>query len=242
MPKKILTFEPAKQLAIANRILVAQGVLDTFGHVSVRDELHKDRFLLARNMAPGAVLPRDVMSYDLDSKPLDPRGRSSYRERFIHGEIYRAYPGVNAVVHSHSPSIIPFGATDVPLRPIYHMGSFLGTGAPVFEIRDVEGDATDLLISNNALGKALATKLGDFPVLLLRGHGAVAVGESLRQAVFRAVFAEVNAKIAAQALLIGRGRANFLSKGETETATRTIDSQVARALDLWESEAAAQIK
>jgi ribulose-5-phosphate 4-epimerase/fuculose-1-phosphate aldolase len=241
MPKEEFNPELAQQLAVANRILVAQSVLDTFGHVSVRDSLHKDRFLLARNMAPGAVRAEDIIAYDLDSKPIDAGGRSSYLERFIHGEIYRTHPEVNAVVHSHSASIIPFGTTDVPLKPIYHMASFLGAGAPIFEIREAGGDATDLLISNNALGKALAAKLGNAPVMLLRGHGDVAVGTSLRQAIFRAVFAEVNAKIAAQALLIGRGHANFLNEGESMAAAKTIDSQVARALELWESEALASM-
>src|SRR5437762_10306743 len=132
---------------------------------------------MSRSIAPELVTAGDVMEYDLDSTPVDGRGRGSYLERFIHGEIYKRRPDVKAVVHSHSPSVIPFGVTPVELKPIYHMGSFLGTGVPVFEIRKV-APASDMLIRDNALGKALAETLGDKTVVLMRGHGSVAVGDS----------------------------------------------------------------
>src|SRR6516162_6412596 len=147
-------------LVAANRILSDQGVVDGFGHVSARHEEDATRFLLARSMAPGLVTADDILEFDLDGAALDPRGRPLYVERFIHSEIYKAHPEVNAVVHSHSPSVIPFGVTKVPLRPIYHMSSFLGGGVPVFENREAGGPATDMLIRNPALGLALARQLG----------------------------------------------------------------------------------
>ena len=124
-----------EDLVAANRILVEQGVLDGYGHVSVRHDRDASRYLMSRSIAPELVTVADVLEYDLDSVPVDPRGRTSYLERFIHGEIYKARPDIMAVVHSHSPSVIPFGATGIPLRPLYHMSAFLVGGAPVFDIR-----------------------------------------------------------------------------------------------------------
>src|SRR5439155_1392610 len=133
-------------LVAANRILYDQGVVDGFGHVSGRHDQNPERFLLARSMAPGLVTAADIMEFDLAGDPIDPQGRTPYLERFIHSEIYKAYPAVQAVVHSHSPAVIPFGVVGTPLKPIYHMGSFLGLGVPVFEIREAGGPATDRLI------------------------------------------------------------------------------------------------
>src|ERR1700737_432039 len=146
-------------LVAANRILHDQGVVDGFGHVSPRHDTDPARFLLARSMAPGLVTADDIMEFDLDGDALDRRGRTLYVERFIHSEIYKAYPKINAIVHSHSPSIIPFAATNVPLRPIYHMSSFLGAGVPIFEIREAGGAATDMLIRDPALGAAVPRQL-----------------------------------------------------------------------------------
>ena len=166
-----------EDLVAANRILVEQGVLDGYGHVSVaprpRPEPLPDVALASR---PSWSRAADVLEYDLDSVPVDPRGRTSYLERFIHGEIYKARPDVMAVVHSHSPSVIPFGATGVPLRPLYHMSAFLVGGVPVFDIRAASGAMTDMLVKTPALGAALARTLGRAPVALMRGHGAVVVG------------------------------------------------------------------
>lgn len=233
MPTTAFNPDLAAELATANRILFDQGVLDAFGHVSVRDDSKPDRFLLARNMAPGLVKPDDIIAYDLEGSPLDAAGRKSYLERFIHASIYKMYPKVNAVVHSHSPSIIPFGTTGIALRPIYHMASFLGAGAPVFEIRDVGGPATDMLITNNELGAALARKLERSTVVLMRGHGDVAIGDSLKQAVFRAVYTEVNARLAAEALLLSQGKATFLNEQEAAHSAETNNGQIGRAWDLW---------
>jgi HCOMODA/2-hydroxy-3-carboxy-muconic semialdehyde decarboxylase len=230
------------ELVLANHILFRQGVVDGFGHVSARHDRDPGRFLLSRSMAPALVTPDDIMTFDLDSAPLDqvgaadPRGRAPYLERFIHGEIYRARPEVTAVVHSHSPAVIPFGVSPVTLRPVSHMGGFLGEGAPVFEIRDTAGPASDMLIRDQALGAALARTLGGAAVALMRGHGSVAVGVSIRHAVFRAVYTEMNARIAAEALRLGP--VTYLTPEEAANVAAVNDRQIGRAWDLWALEVA----
>ena len=221
-----------EELAVANRILFRQGVLDAFGHVSARHDKRPDHFFLARNMAPGLVTAEDILEFDLAGNPIDAQGRAVYLERFIHGEIYRARPEVMAVVHSHSPAVIPFGLVRrQPLRSVCHMASFIGICTPVFEIRSAAGDDSDLLISTPALGVAMAQTLGSAPVVLMRGHGATVVGADLRRAVFRAIYTEVNARLQSQALALGE--VTYLSEGETVSSTRTIDTQVDRAWNLW---------
>jgi HCOMODA/2-hydroxy-3-carboxy-muconic semialdehyde decarboxylase len=218
-------------LVWANRILVNENVLDGFGHVSVRDPLQTDRFLIARSMAPALVTTADVLTCDLDGYVHDAQGRRTYMERFIHSEIYRARPDVLAVVHSHSPALIPFGVTGARLRPICHMSSFLGSLTPVFEIRMAAGENTDMLVRNTELGRALADTLGPHQVALMRGHGGVAVGVSLPQAVFRAVYTESNARLQAQAMALGA--VEYLSAGEAEAATETNNGQLERPWQLW---------
>jgi len=221
-----------EELAIANRILVDQGVVDAFGHVSVRHPARADRFLLARNMAPASVTPDDILEFDLDGEAVAPGAPRPYLERFIHGEVLRARPEVMAVVHSHSPAVIPFSvAQGVSLRAVSHMGSFLGVQTPVFEIRDVAGDASDLLIRDRPLGAALARSLGDRPAVLMRGHGVTVVGATLREAVFRAVYTEFNARIQLEAL--GLGPVTFLTAGEAAASAATNASQVDRAWNVW---------
>jgi ribulose-5-phosphate 4-epimerase/fuculose-1-phosphate aldolase len=227
-------------LVAANRILSDQGVVDGFGHVSARHPADPTRFLLARSMAPGLVSAEDILEFDLDGAALDPRGRALYVERFIHSEIYKTQPEVNAVVHSHSPSVIPFGATRVPLRPIYHMSSFLGASVPVFEIREAGGPATDMLIRSAELGAALARKIGASAVVLMRGHGDVVVGRSVRQVVFRAVYTEINARLQAEALRLGGGEVTFLSEEEAAKATQTNDAVIGRPWELWKRQALAR--
>jgi ribulose-5-phosphate 4-epimerase/fuculose-1-phosphate aldolase len=224
-------------LVAANRILDREGVLDGFGHVRARHGTDPARFLLARSMAPGLVTVDDIIEFDVDGNAIDPRGRALYVERFIHSEIYKAHPEVEAVVHSHSPSIIPFGATAVPLRPIYHMSSFLGAGAPVFEIREAGGPATDMLIRSPELGAALAHRLGNSAVVLMRGHGNVVIGHSLQQVVFRAIYTEVNAKLQADALRLGQGQVEFLNTEEAANATETNNNVLGRPWELWKRQA-----
>jgi ribulose-5-phosphate 4-epimerase/fuculose-1-phosphate aldolase len=223
--------EARAELAIANRILVDQGVLDAFGHVSVRHPARADRFLLARNMAPASVTPGDVVEFDLDGNAVDD-DRKPYLERFIHGEVLRARPDAMAVVHSHSPAVIPFSvARGVPLRAVSHMGSFLGVQTPVFEIREVAGDASDLLVRDRPLGVALARSLGTGPAVLMRGHGVTVVGATLREAVFRAVYTEFNARIEIEALELGP--VTFMTAGEAAASAATNASQVDRAWNVW---------
>src|SRR2546428_10560563 len=187
------------KLVLANRILYRQGVVDGFGHVSARHDKSPAHFLLARNMAPGLVRRDDIVTFDLDGAALDAQGRRVYLERFIHGEIYRARADVHAIVHSHSPSVIPFGVTGQPLRPVFHMSGFLGEGTALFEIRDVAGD-TDMLVSNGRLGVALAAALGPRSAVLMRGHGSTVVGASLEQAGYPAVYPQGNARLPIQAM------------------------------------------
>src|SRR5271170_5505840 len=176
-----------EEIALANRILFNQGVVDGFGHVSLRHPERPDCFLLARSVAPALVTADDIICFGPDGEPLDASGRAVYLERFIHSEIFRARPEVMSVVHSHSPSVVPFGVVrDVTLRPICHMSGFLAPAAPVFEIRATAGPGSDMLIRDRRLGEALARSLGAHAAVLMRGHGSTVVGTSLRQAVFRA--------------------------------------------------------
>jgi ribulose-5-phosphate 4-epimerase/fuculose-1-phosphate aldolase len=220
-----------EDLVAANRILADQGVLDGYGHVSARHDRDPARFLMSRSLAPELVTAGDIMEYDRDSEPVDPRGRTSYLERFIHGEIYRARPDVQAIVHSHSPSVIPFGVTGVPLRPLFHMSAFLADGAPVWDIRAAAGD-TDMLVRTRALGAALARTLGPHPVALMRGHGVVTVAGGLPIVVFRSVYTEVNARLQAQAMGLG-GAVTYLSPEEAKRAEASVAGTVARPWELW---------
>jgi HCOMODA/2-hydroxy-3-carboxy-muconic semialdehyde decarboxylase len=222
-------------LVSANHILYREGVVDGFGHVSVRDERDPERFLLSRSLAPARVRARDIMEFGLDGEPLNARGRKPYLERFIHSEIYRARPDIVAVVHSHSPSVIPFGVTGTSLKPVFHMSGFLGAGTPIFEIRESGGPATDMLIRDRKLGAALARSLGTANFALMRGHGSVAVGVTLKQVVYRAIYAEVNARLQTEALRLGA--INFLNDAEAANAARTNDSVIDRPWGLWKKRA-----
>jgi HCOMODA/2-hydroxy-3-carboxy-muconic semialdehyde decarboxylase len=220
-----------QDLVDANRILFDQRVLDAFGHVSVRHPRRADRFLLSRNLAPALVGVDDIQTFDLDGNVVDD-DRRVYLERFIHGEIYRARPEVMAVVHSHSASVVPFSAVaSVAFRPVSHMCGFLGKGAARFEIRDFAGDASDLLVRNRMLGAALARSLGNDPVVLMRGHGSTVVGPSLKHAVFRAVYTEVNARLLSEALRLGD--VECLSPGEARATMETNEGQLERPWALW---------
>lgn len=238
-PAEILEVDSVtiEDLVAANHILFDQKVVDGFGHVSIRHPTKTDCYLLSRSMAPALVGPTDIMMFDLQSNPLaGGNGHSPYLERFIHGEIYRKRPDVNAVVHSHSPAVVPFGVVpSVALRPICHMCGFLAHSAPVFDIRNTAGSGTDLLIRNNALGKALAQALGESAAILMRGHGSTIVGRDLRQVVFRAVYTEVNARLQAEAMRMGDPI--YLTDEEAAAASATNDGQIGRAWDLWKLQA-----
>jgi ribulose-5-phosphate 4-epimerase/fuculose-1-phosphate aldolase len=221
-----------EDLVVANRILAERGIIDAYGHVSIRHPTDPNRYLMARALAPALVTAADIMEFDLDSNPVDRRDRAMFTERFIHGEIYKLRPDVNGVVHTHSMGVIPFGVTQVPLKPVIHTASFLHVGVPVWEIREA-GGVTNMLVSSAALGKALATALGDKPVALMRGHGNVVVGPNVRVAVARAVFTDENARMQAVALALG-GPVNYISAEEGAKRDRE-PSDPGRAWELWKA-------
>ena len=227
-----------EDLVAANRILADHGVLDGFGHVSVRHPKDPERYLISCSRAPELVCADDIMEFDLDSNPVDQRGRAMYLERFIHGEIFRARPEINAVVHSHSPSVIPFSVSSVPMRALYNMSGFLARGVPIFEIRDA-GGMTDMLIREPTLGRALATSLADKSVALMRGHGNVVVAPTLPLVVYRAIYTEMNAKLQAQAIGLG-GSINYLDPEEGIKTELVTNSTVVRPWELWKKKAFAK--
>ena len=218
------------RLVYANRILYDQGIVDGLGHVSVRHPHQEGVFLLSCNRAPGLVKRQDIVCYDLDGNAVSETTERPYLERFIHSEIYRARPDVVAVVHSHSPSVIPFAITHNPLKPVFHMSGFLGSGSAHFEIREAAGNS-DMLIRSAYLGEALAKSLGKHNCVLMRGHGSTVVGTSLEQVVYRAIYAEVNAKL--QLAANGLGDITFLNEEEAKLASDMNDGQIPRSWNLW---------
>lgn len=227
-------FDTVQDLVDANQVLVDRGILDAFGHVSVRDPRRSDAFLISRNLAPGLVTEADIQEVRLDGSTSD--DRPSYLERFLHAEIYRARPDVQAIVHSHTASMVPFSISHTPLRAVWHMAGFLGESVPVFEIRDGGDTGTDLLIRDGALGERLAGSLGDEAVVLMRGHGFVAVGDSIPQAVARAVYADLNARAQTTAIqLLGDYTALTVAEGRAAAAAN--DGQLGRAWAIWKAEA-----
>ncbi len=215
------------ELVLANHILANEGVLDGYGHVSVRDPANPSHYFLAKAGAPSLVAAADITEYDLDSKPVTNASATGYTERFIHGEIYKARPDVMAVVHCHCSEVIPFANTSVPLQPMHHMGSFLGAGVPVFEIRNAGGE-TDMLIRTPALGRALAQTLADKSAVLMRGHGAAIVAPSLHIVVGRSYYLNLNARLQMQAMQLG-GKVSYLDAEESKKAV--IDYE--RSWDSW---------
>jgi ribulose-5-phosphate 4-epimerase/fuculose-1-phosphate aldolase len=222
-------------LVAASRILAAHEVLDAYGHVSARSDKQPDRFIMSRSRAPALVTAADLMELDADSEALRGDKRKGFIERYIHGEIYRARPDVMAVVHSHSPSVIPFGITRTRLRPVYHMGSFLWSGAPVWDIRK-EREENDLLVRDRPLGKALAGALGQCNCVLMRGHGMTVIGDSVPEAVFRAIYTEMNARLQLQATQL-EGPIEFLSEEEGRRATAANRGTIERPWEVWKSQA-----
>jgi ribulose-5-phosphate 4-epimerase/fuculose-1-phosphate aldolase len=220
-----------EDIVIGSRVLADFGVLDGFGHVSARHPTNPNHFLMARSLAPALVTADDIMEFDLDGNAVDARGRSVFLERFIHSEIYKARPDVMSVVHTHSAGVIPFSVTKVPLKAMFHNPSFLAVGVPVWDIRKDFGE-TSMLVSDAALGKSLAQTLGDKPVVLMRGHGDVTVGPSVKMAVFRAYYTDVNAKLQAQAMALG-GEVNYLTPGEGEKADKTNFIVIDRIWGVW---------
>jgi len=224
-----------EDLVAANRILADQGVLDGWGHVSVRHPRDPNRYLLSRSRAPELVSIDDILEFDLGSNPVDAEGRSLYTERFIHGEIYKARPDVMAIVHTHAPALIPFSITKVQLKPVYHRSAFVSAGIPVFEIRERAG-MTGMLIRDKALGRALADALGNHPAALMRGHGAVIVGPSIQRVVGRSIFLPLNATLQMQAAALG-GPVTYLDPEEAAKIEAREGYGLGRAWEAWKRKA-----
>jgi ribulose-5-phosphate 4-epimerase/fuculose-1-phosphate aldolase len=199
-------------LVAANHILAHEiNVLDAYGHVSVRDSRNPSHYFLSRAISAGMVTAADIIEYDLDSRPVAGERSDGYLERFIHGEIYKARPDVMAVIHAHSPELIAFGASSVPVRNMIHTGSFINDGVPVFDVRKYGGSADDMLIRNPALGKALANALGSRTAIILFGHGVAVTASSLPTVVSNAYFLNMNARVQEMATRLG-GRVSYLER------------------------------
>ena len=231
--------ELIQDLIAANRTLASHGIVDAYGHISVRHNLDPNRFLMAGARAPALVTEADIIEYTLDGVPIDLNGRSQYSERYIHAEIYRIRPDVISVVHNHSPSVIPFGISSIPIKPVYHMSSFIGEGLPIYDIRDESG-MTNMLVNNAEKGSALATELGDRTAVLMRGHGVAVTGGSIPFAVARSIYLEINASIQLQAIGLG-GSISYL---DPEEARRVLEAGENRGYDrpweLWRRDALAE--
>lgn len=229
--------EVLQELAIANRILAHEGVVDAFGHVSIRHPQRRERFFMSRSRAPELVTVDDLMEFELDGTPVEPRGRTPYSERFIHGAIYEARSDVTSVIHNHSHAIIPYGVTPVKLRPLLHVAASIGEEIPVWDIARKFGD-TNMLVVNMDQGRDLAATLGQNRVALMRGHGCAVAGRTLREAVFSAVYLQVNATLQTQALLLS-DEVKFLSPGEAAKAKEMTSQPVGldRAWEYWKMRA-----
>ncbi len=225
-----LAADRLEDLIVGNKILYHYGIVDAFGHISVRHDANPNTYVMSRHLAPGLVTPDDLLTYDLDSNPIEPTTHRLYSERYIHGEIYKRRPDVASVVHCHAPALIPFGITKTKLLPVYHMSAFLHTGPSVFEIRDTAG-FTNMLIRTAPLGSALADVLGNDTVVLMRGHGATMVGKTIRHAVYRAMYATQNAEIELEALRLGD--VTFLAPEEADEYERYSDEVMHRPWAMW---------
>ncbi len=230
-----------EDLIAAYRILAAHDVIDAYGHVSVRSEQNPNRYFLAGHIAPELVEEKHIIEYDLDSNPMDAKGRESVRERFIHGEIYKTRPEVNSVVHNHSPSVVPFSITAVPLRPVYHMAAFVGVGIPNWEIRDAQ-KGTDMLVKTPYLGQSLARTLGEKPAALLRGHGAVVVGETIARSVGRSIYLEQSARMQMQAMLLAGPGAALMCFDDSEVQASMTAQNYNRAWPMWRAQALSKLR
>jgi HCOMODA/2-hydroxy-3-carboxy-muconic semialdehyde decarboxylase len=221
-----------RDLAAAYRIVANEGILDAFGHISVRNPNNPQRYFLSRSRAPSLVQADDILEYDLDSNPIVPPKERPYSERVIHGEIFKARPDVNAVCHHHAPSIMPFAISGAPLLPVFHLGASMGASAPFWDSRDEFGD-TNLLVVKPEEGASLARALGDASIVVMRRHGATVVGHSLRELVFRTIYSAKNAEhqLAAHVL----GNVSPLSAGETQMAfeIHRAPGPLARAYEYW---------
>jgi HCOMODA/2-hydroxy-3-carboxy-muconic semialdehyde decarboxylase len=228
-------------LVVANHILFSEGIVDAFGHVTMRHPTRPDRYLMARTLQPVFVTRADIVEHDIDSNPIPANAPPTPWERFIHGEIYRIRPDVGAIVHSHAPSVLPFSVVgETPLKAICHTAGFLGEGAPIFEIRDFAGDSSNMLVQDNRLGAALAKTLGSSMAVLMRGHGFTVAGASLYEAVYNAINTDLNARVEMNALKLGR--VSFLTRGEADAVSKTHNTSLKRSWEVWAKRAAGELR
>jgi HCOMODA/2-hydroxy-3-carboxy-muconic semialdehyde decarboxylase len=228
-------------LVVASRTLAEHGVIDAYGHASARSDADPRRYFMARNVAPELVVEEDILEYDLDSNPLDANGRAVYQERFIHGEIYKARPDVMAIVHNHSPSVVPFACTATEMRPIFHMSAFIGLGVPGWDIRDAQ-QGSDMLVKTPHLGEHLARRLAAHPAVLMRGHGSTVVGENLQRAVGRTIYLEQNARMQFQAIVLAGAGGKIVFMDDAEVQANVSWQNYERSWNLWKTRALARLE
>jgi len=231
----------ALDLVVASRTLAEHGVIDAYGHASARSDTDPQRYYMARNLAPELVTEADIVELDLDSKPVAATGHALYNERFIHGEIYKARPDVQAIVHNHSHAVVPFSCTGCELKPIFHMAAFVGLGIPTWDIRDAQR-GTDMLVRTAALGEHLARKLGKHPAVLMRGHGSTVVAENLQRAVGRTIYLDVNARMQLDAAQLAGGQRNIVFMDDAEVAANVSWQNYERSWELWKRKALARLE
>jgi HCOMODA/2-hydroxy-3-carboxy-muconic semialdehyde decarboxylase len=230
---KALSDELVEDLLIGNKILFKYGVVDAFGHLSVRHDKDPEKYVMSRHLAPALVTEKDLLTYNLDSEPVPATKHRLYSERFIHGEIYKVRPDVMSIVHCHAAPLIPFGITKAELQPVYHVSAFLGRGVPKFDIRDKAG-MTNMLVRTAQLGQDLAASLGDKEVVLMRGHGATMVAATIKGAVYRAMYSMSNAQIQLEAMRLGE--VTYLAPEEAALHAAYSDEVVFRPWNLWKRE------
>jgi ribulose-5-phosphate 4-epimerase/fuculose-1-phosphate aldolase len=226
-----------RDLALANRILAHEGVVDAFGHVSIRHPERADRYFMSRSRSPELVTVEDLMEFELDGAPVHAKGRTPYAERFIHGAIYETRKDVHSVIHSHSREVIPYGITPVKLRAVAHVGAAIGEEVPVWDIRKKFGD-TNMLVVNMEQGRDLAATLGPNRVALMRGHGCAVAGRTLREAVFTAIYTQVNASLQSEAMKMSE-QVQYLSAGEVKLLKEMLSQPIGldRAWEYWTTRA-----
>ncbi|OFW02338.1 MAG: hypothetical protein A3H94_08195 [Acidobacteria bacterium RIFCSPLOWO2_02_FULL_60_20] len=206
------------ELVAANRILANEGILDVFGHISVRSERNSEEFLLSCSRAPAAVSARDIMRYRLDASQITKANDKPYVERIIHGAIYQARSDVRAVCHGHSDGILPFAATGESIRPVIHVGTMFWNGVGWFDRYDEGGN---MLVASPTEGRALAEALGPRRGALLRNHGFVVVGANLTEAVMAAIYLDKNACIQAESARLGRTL--YISEDEARRGSKVFE-------------------
>ena len=225
------------ELAIANRIVAHLRLVDSFGHVTVRNPENPQRFFMSRARAPGLVTPDDILEFNLDSTPVDLRGLRPYSERFIHGCLYKSRPDVMAICHNHAHELLPLAVTKTAVRPALHTAAVIGHEVPVWDIRDDFGD-TNMLVTSNEMGDSLARTVGKGKAALMRGHGSVVAGKTVRDAVFTTFYLRLNAEVVIKAMSMGE-TITYLSPGEIDRSGELHSSETAqgRAWEDWCSQA-----